>query len=267
MVAAYRARASAAADPIVHDAWASALAGDEGHRDAVIYDDAHAHMELFIAIRTAILDSEVLRAIHDGIDQIVVLGAGYDTRAARLARPNVRFFEVDHPATQADKLARLRSLSGYPLDAARYVECDFERQDFVDQLGETGFDRTRAAVFLWEGVVYYLTESAVRATLARIANACHPESRLFFDYVGKRFVEGNVRDARDDRARERIAEMGEPLHFGINDVVPLLSEEGFRYVRTLSFDEACLSLTGTYERGRKFRFQSIAEARVRPPLQ
>lgn len=265
MVAAYRARASARPGAIAHDRWAAALAGAEGHEDAARYDAAHAHMEIFMAVRTAFLDTEVRRALDEGVDQIVIMGAGYDTRAARLARDGARFFEVDQPATQADKRARLRLLDGYPTGAATYVACDFERQDFVRELGAVGFDVGRPAVVLWEGVVYYLSEQAVRATLRRIAEACHPETRLFFDYVGKRFVTGDVRDPRDHDARERVAEMGEPLRFGVNDVLPLLYEEGFRHVRTVSFDEACLTLTGTYDRERKLRFQSIAEARVRPP--
>lgn len=265
MVAAYRARASASAHPIVDDPFAAALAGEEGQRDADRYDATHPEMALFIAVRTAFLDAEVRRALHDGVDQIVILGAGYDTRAVRLAHEGVRFFEVDHPSTQANKRARLEALPGYPVDAARYVPCDFEQQDFVAELRDHGFDAARPAVFVWEGVVYYLTEAAVRATLRRIAQACHPESRVFFDYLGKRFVAGEVGDPRDREARDRVAEMGEPLRFGINDVLPLLYEEGFRYVRTESFDEACLALTGTYERSRKFRFQSIAEARVKAP--
>lgn len=264
MVAAYRARASAREPPLFRDPWAAALAGEEGERDADRYLEAHPSMELFIAVRTAFLDAEVRAAIGEGVAQVVLLGAGYDTRAARLACPGVRWFEVDRPDTQTDKLARLARLSGYPLDAAAYVPCDFERQDFVNELCARGFDAGAPAVFLWEGVVYYLTEAAVRATLRRIAERCHPESRVYFDYVGKRLVEGRV-PAEDLLVRERVAEMGEPLRFGIDDVVPLLYEEGFRFVRTVSFDEACLSLTGTYDRARKFRFQSIAQARVRPP--
>lgn len=264
MVAAYRGRASAWADPIVSDPWAAALAGEEGERDADRYLAAHESMELFIAVRTAFLDGVVSAAIGEGVRQVVVLGAGYDTRAARLARDGVRFFEVDQPGTQADKRARLARLSGYPIEAATYVACDFERQDFATELAAHGFDARAPAVFLWEGVVYYLTELAVRATLRRIAEACHPASRVCFDYVGKRLVEGQV-PTEDRLARDRVAEMGEPLRFGVNDVVPLLYEEGFRHVRTVSFDEACLSLTGTYDRRRKFRFQSIAEARVKAP--
>lgn len=264
MVAAYRGRASVWAAPIVCDPWASALAGEDGERDADAYDSAHAHMELFVAIRTAFLDREVERALDEGVDQVVILGAGYDTRAARLAREGVRFFEVDQPSTQEDKRARLGALEGYPMDAATFVRCDFEREDFVAVLRDAGYDPIRPAVFLWEGVVYYLTEDAVRATLQRLAESGHPDSRLFFDYVSKRFVLGDVKDSEDLEARDRIASMGEPLRFGVNDVLPILYAQGFRYVRTTSFDEACLALTGTYDRSRKFRFQTIAEARVRP---
>lgn len=261
MVAAFRARASA----LVSDPWAAALAGDEGERDAARYAAIHPPIELFLAVRTAYLDDAVRDAQSDGIDQAVILGAGYDTRAARLAHDGVRFFEVDHPDTQADKRARLEALPGYPVDAATYVPCDFERQDFARALEAGGFDPGRPAVLIWEGVVYYLTEAAVRATLSRVASGCHPDSRLYFDHVGKRFVEGSVRDPNDLAARERVAEMGEPLRFGIDDVLPLLYGAGFRYVRTVSFDEACLALTGTYERERKFRFQAITEARARAP--
>jgi methyltransferase (TIGR00027 family) len=265
MVAAYRGRASVWATPIVSDPWAAELAGVDGERDADVYDSAHAHMELFIAVRTAFLDRRVERALDDGIAQVVLLGAGYDTRAARLAREGVTFYELDQPGTQRDKIERLRALDGYPLEAATHVACDFERQDFVARLREAGFETDRPAVFVWEGVVYYLTEAAVRATLRRIGEACHPASRVFFDYVSKRFVRGDVKDEKDLEARDRIASMGEPLRFGVDDVLPLLYAEGFRYVRTESFDEMCLALTGTYDRSRKFRFQSIAEARVRPP--
>jgi methyltransferase (TIGR00027 family) len=265
MVAAFRAWAGAREGAIVCDPFAAELAGEQGEEDARVYVRAHPHVEMYMAVRTAFLDDVVRRANADGIDQVVILGAGYDTRAARLANGRTRFFEVDRAETQDDKLARVAQLARYPLEAATYVSCDFEREDFLDRLMLHGFDAALPAVIVWEGVVYYLTEAAVRGTLARIASGCHRETRLFFDYVSKRFVEGELKDPLDAEARDRVAQMGEPLRFGINDPVPLLFESGFCYVRTVSFDEACLELTGTYDRARKLRFQSIAEARVAPP--
>jgi methyltransferase (TIGR00027 family) len=204
----------------------------------------------------------VKEAIAHGVAQVVILGAGLDTRAARLSAKGVRFFEVDHPASQAAKLDALRKLAGYPIDAATYVTCDFEREDFLDRLAGTGFDRARAAFFVWEGVVMYLTEPAVRATLVRVATGCAEQSAIVFDYLSKRFAEGRTKLDQDHQQRIFLDELGEPIIFGINDPVQLLFETGFRRVRVDSFDEACLELTGTYDRARLFRFAQLALATV-----
>jgi methyltransferase (TIGR00027 family) len=265
MVAAYRARATRRPEPICRDEWASQLAGALGLELSVAFDRHVPHMEMWIGLRTAWLDRQIqrlCRAPH-GFDQVVLLGAGFDTRAARLAQPGVRFFEVDHPATQAEKRARLAELGGYPLGAVSFVACDFESgDDFADRLVAGGFAADRPAVVIWEGVTPYLTEDAVRATATRVATALAPASALYFDYVGKRMAEGdNLRD-RDRGARDEVARVGEPIRWGTSDPLPLLAAAGFRHVRTMTFDAICLALTGTYERAREFRFQSIAAASV-----
>src|SRR5947208_13997631 len=108
MVCAYRARRSAWKKPLFVDPWAAAIAGSEGHDIAKRLDQRFPPMELWLALRVAYLDRLVGIAVDRlSIQQIVILGAGYDTRAARLPRAGVRFFEVDHPATQAAKRAKL----------------------------------------------------------------------------------------------------------------------------------------------------------------
>jgi methyltransferase (TIGR00027 family) len=268
-MAAYRARASKHPSPLCSDPWAGALAGDEGDELARRYDAVFAHMELWTALRTAYIDERVRRATAPpwSMRQVVVLGAGLDTRAARHASPSVRFFEVDHPSTQADKLARLARLDGYPKDAATHVACDFETEDFLERLVVSGFDPSDAAMIVWEGVAPYLTEPAVRATLSRVSERLAPESAIVFDHLTKKIVRGDVRDERDKQSREFVDGLGEPLRWGTDDVLPLLYEIGFRSVRALTFDEICLEMTGTYERERKFRFQSVVTASVaRRPL-
>jgi len=272
MVAAYRGRATAREAPICNDPWAAGLAGDEGYEVARRYDEAFGHMELWIALRTAFLDGCVRRwtsstggepdaaAGEPGLRQVVLLGAGFDTRAARLAREGVRFFEVDREETQAVKLAGLARLAGYPIQNATYVTCDFERQDFLERLGGSGYRADQPALFLWEGVTAYLTEPAVRATLHRIAEGAHPGSVVAFDHLRKRIVYGGGRDPKDHESRLFVADLGEPLCFGVDYPLPLLYEEGFRRVRMLTFDEVALDLTGTYERARAFRFQGLAFA-------
>lgn len=266
MVACFRGRAAAAYPALAEDPWALALGGEDGAADAAIYERAHPHMVFYMAVRTAFFDDAVRAAIADGIAQIVLLGAGLDTRAARLdpAR-RARFFEVDRPESQADKRARVARLEGYPAERATYVPCDFEHDDFLERLVAHGLDPGADAAFVWEGVTYYLREETVRATLAKIASACAPGSRVLFDTVGKRFVRGDVRDEGELRARALVAEMGEPLAFGVDDVVPLAHAAGFRYARTTNADALGLALTGSYVRERKLRFQAFHELRVRPP--
>jgi len=268
LVAAYRARASRRDNALISDPWAEGLAGPDGEALAAKVDGFLNERELWIAVRTAYLDEHVVHWTKrepgateaSSRRQVVLLGAGLDARAARLAQPGVRFFEVDQPASQAEKLARLGKVSGYPIDAATYVPCDFEKDDFLERLVHAGFDAAAPALIVWEGVTYYLPEAAIRATLRRVAKDCDPGSVLLFDYFTRGFVEGASRAAADEQTRGLVEELGERFVFGTNDPLPMLHEEGFRHVRSVSFDEICLSITGTYSRERQFRFQRIVRA-------
>ncbi|MBK8590086.1 MAG: SAM-dependent methyltransferase [Sandaracinaceae bacterium] len=260
LVAAYRARASEAPAPICDDRFARALAGEEGFAFARELDVVSPNMELWIAVRTAYLDA-LVRAATQEVSQVVILGAGFDTRAKRLARSGVRFFEVDAPASLAERHRRIALLPEYVCDAVT-VSCDFETQDFVDQLCAVGFEPQVPALIVWEGVSYYLSEGAVRGTLARVAQALSPRTTIVFDHVGRRFVAGQGTSTEDQGTRERLGSAGEPMIWGVDHALPLLYELGFRHVRQDTFDEACLIHTGTYDRERKFRFQFLVQARV-----
>lgn len=270
MVCAYRARASRWPHPLFVDRWADALAGEEGHAIAKRLDARFAPMELWLALRVAYLDRLVALAVDRlSIRQVVILGAGYDTRAARLPRAGVRYFEVDHPATQQAKRERLAGLEGYPVDAATYVSCVFgsdASQDPIVRLAASGFDVAEPALVIWEGVVPYLTEAAVRATATRLAAGLDPRSLIAFDYVGKKFAAGQRISDTDHETRAYVGELGEPIQFGTDDPLPLLHDCGFRWVRSLDFNELALELLGDYQRDRQFRFQHIALAAARTPV-
>lgn len=259
LIAGYRARVTESADGICQDAWARALAGAEGEALCARWDAHWPAMELWVALRTRYIDDCVRAAIDSGIRQVVILGAGLDTRAARLAADRARLFEVDHPASQRDKRARLERLPSYPTSAATFVPCDFERDDFVERLAAAGLDAAAPTCFVWEGVVYYLTEEAARATLQRISGEFTPESGLVFDYLNRNMVGSGDRLREEDQAmRGIVEELGEPVRFGINDVTPLMHETGYRFIETASYDELALRYTGTYDRERHFRFQAVA---------
>jgi len=261
MVAAYRGRASTAPNAICDDPWALRLAGPEGEALSRRWDAHSPAMELWMALRTRYLDDCVTRTLDRGVRQVVILGAGLDTRAARLGREGVRFFEVDKPASQADKRERLSRFEAYPMAAATFVPCDFERDDFVQLLETAGLDRRTPTCFVWEGVIYYLLEAAARSTLRRLAAEFDPRSLLVFDFLNSKMAKSSPRLREEDRAMKGIIEeLGEPMRFGIDDPTPLMAECGYRFLRTVSFDELALEYAGTYARERFFRFQAVGLA-------
>ncbi len=267
MVCAYRARASKWKTPLFVDPWADAIAGSDGHDIAKRLDARFPPMELWLALRVAYLDRLVGLAVDRlNIRQVVILGAGYDTRAARLPRAGVRFFEVDHPATQAAKRDKLGTLPGYPIDSVTFASCNFEREDPIERLTASGFAPSEPALVVWEGVVPYLTEAAVRATATRLAGGLDPRSLVAFDFVGKRFAAGDSLSSKDIETRAYVGELGEPIQYGTDDILPLLVDCGFRWVRSLDFNELALEMLGDYQRDRQFRFQHIALASVKTPV-
>jgi methyltransferase (TIGR00027 family) len=266
MVCAYRARASKWPKPLFVDPWAEAIAGADGEAIAKVLDARFPPMELWLALRVAYLDRLVGRAVDQlSIRQVVILGAGYDTRAARLPRAGVRFFEVDHPATQAAKRETLARLPRYPIDAATYVSCDFEHEDPVQRLVASGLLPREPALVIWEGVVMYLTDAAIRATATTLASHLDPRSLVAFDFVGKKFAEGQVAP-KDVETRDFVGELGEPIRHGADDILPLLYDCGYRWVRSLDFNELALEMLGDYKRERLFRFQHLALAAVQTPV-
>jgi len=135
-----------------------------------------------IALRTAVIDGAVRDAIAAGARQLVILGAGYDGRAWRIKElAGVKVFEVDHPATQGIKRARVAQLPP-PIGILSFVSIDFERESLDKSLDRAGHDRKLPTCWIWEGVVMYLTHDAMQATLAGIAGRSANGSTLIVNY-------------------------------------------------------------------------------------
>ena len=139
------------------------------------------HRRAFIAARSRYVEDQLAQMVDRGIGQYVVLGAGLDTFAYRNPYPQLRVFEVDHPATQAWKRERLSSTSIAVPASLAFAPIDFEREHLADALTRAGFDRTRPALFGWLGVVAYLCLDAVLDTL-RFIGSCAPATTVVFDY-------------------------------------------------------------------------------------
>ncbi len=170
-----------------------------------------------ILARTAFIDACLNRALGRGIEQLVILGAGFDTRALRFApfAAGVRVFELDHPATQAVKIARLSRVCRPLPDHIHFIPIRFETEDAGAKLLAQGYDPKRRTFFIWEGVTYYLGAAAVDALFGFIANHGPAGSRLVFDYLDPAVIEGTCARPEAAGLRLSLARFGEALRFGI----------------------------------------------------
>ncbi|GAB2812428.1 class I SAM-dependent methyltransferase [Lentzea nigeriaca] len=181
---------------------------------------------LFFATRARFAEDTVAAAVAAGVRQVVILGAGLDTFAYRNPHRDLRVFEVDHPATQAWKRERLATAGIDSPDTLTFVPVDFETQTLATELEAAGFSRTDPAVFVWLGVVYYLTPDAAHATLAYIADQAQPVE-VVFDYLR---TATTAAERAYQRARaERLAAIGEPLfsYFTPDGIAAKLRALGF----------------------------------------
>ncbi|GAA1461787.1 class I SAM-dependent methyltransferase [Williamsia maris] len=162
---------------------------------------------LFFAARARVAEDRVAAAWELGVRQVVVLGAGMDTFALRNPYAGLRVFEVDHPATQAWKRRRLAEADMVVPETVTYVPVDFETDLLAGELESAGMSRADPAVFVWLGVVYYLTADAVDATLDYIAGQARP-SEVVFDYLQP--PAGDEDASRLRERADRLAAAGEP---------------------------------------------------------
>lgn len=177
-----------------------------------------------VAGRTMLFDTLLQSALDAGVRQVVILGAGYDSRSYRFSRSDVLFVEVDIAETQASKVRRLQR-SGTDVSHVTFLAVDFEQESLFERLSKH-IDKQRPTIFLWEGVVEYLPEEAVRHTLRSLARVAGPTSQLVFDLPHASYACAPVVDFAS-RSLSRL--LGEPKGLAMEPEAlhKLLSEEGW----------------------------------------
>jgi methyltransferase (TIGR00027 family) len=196
----------------------------------------------FIVARTAFFDDAVQRSLRDNIPQMVILGAGYDSRPYRFQRliQETRIFELDAAPIQRRKQEVLHQANlGVPKQIV-FVPVNFDRDGLSDVLLNAGFDRSREALFVWEGVTYYLSARVVDATLSSIRSVALAGSTLCFDYAAlssKALEEDGVTQLRE---RLKSNYPGEPASFGIpaGIIESFLASRGYAIREHLTPSEA-----------------------------
>ncbi len=193
------------------------------------------NLTTYVLTRHRFIDDCLAAALARGrVDQLVLLGAGYDTRAYRFAEPLAgrATFEVDYPAT-GDRKQRLVKRRADELPGARVVRVpiDFQAQALGERLVSEGFRRGARTFWVWEGVAPYLTRAAVKATLATIRELSAAGSELAMDYWF--LLDSPAAIATAVRMSSQLLSiLGEPVTFGLDpdDAPDFMRRAGFRTV-------------------------------------
>ncbi|MDM7999723.1 MAG: class I SAM-dependent methyltransferase [Dehalococcoidia bacterium] len=227
-----------------------------------------------VLARSRYIDDCLKGCLAEGVGQLVILGAGYDSRAYRsdILSRDVKVFEVDHPATQRAKIRRLIDSLGYLPRHVAYTPVNLMEEPPGKRLIEKGYERSLKTLFICEGVSYYLSAKAMDGVLSFVAESSAPGSSLVFDY----FVQMTADEARKAKMShwrlERMARSarlsGEPVLFRMQPlaVEGFLAQRGFELKTNLAAqDLKSIYFTGKNEKRQVSPHLAVAHATVRGP--
>lgn len=195
-------------------------------------------LRAFLAARGRYAEDQLRVAIRRGVTQYVVLGAGLDTFAFRNPHPELRVFEVDHPATQEWKQERLRE-AGIPIPpSVSFVRVDFEEQSLGAGLKLAGFVPEEAAFFSWLGVTPYIKRASCMATIGFVGKMVEGSGVVFDFAVTPELLDAPQRAALEALSN-RVSAAGEPfqLFFHPDEVAADLRTHGFRDIEMLAGEQ------------------------------
>jgi methyltransferase (TIGR00027 family) len=226
---------------------ASALQADPGQFETT---PLSPYMRAFVAARSRYAEDELALGVGRGVRQYVILGAGLDTFAYRNPYPEsvLHVFEVDHPATQTWKRARLEESAITLPDGLTFAPVDFETQTLEEGLRDAGYDPNQCTFFSWLGVTEYLTTEVVMATLRFIAST-PLGSGVVFDYMISPSLLTPAQRSRLHGLSRRVESAGEPWQafFDPESLTRDLRAIGFGYVE----DERPEEINARYLKNRK----------------
>jgi len=199
--------------------------------------------------RTRFIDDLIEKSAKEGVQQYVILGAGYDSRANRLnLPPSLKIFEVDQPEVSDIKLSKLpKDLPN--LENITYVNVDFSYQSLSEQLLTAGFDQTKSTIFTLEGVSQYITKEAVSSTIQELSLITKDARSIFFmSYVDELlnkdpeacFGKGYPNPSKKANLIQTLsAKVGEPWisFYSDEEVESILAENGYAIKENVTLED------------------------------
>ncbi len=203
-----------------------------------------------IISRTRFIDDLIEKSATEGVEQYVILGAGYDSRAHRLELPSsLKIFEVDQPEVQDRKRSKLpKELPN--LENVTYVTVDFAHQSLTERLLNAGFDRTKSTVFTLEGVTQYISKEAFNSTMKEMSRLCQKTSSIFALSFVNELLNKNPEDCfgrgylNPEKKANLIKKLsakaaGEPWisFYSTEEIEGLLSENGYSIKENVTLED------------------------------
>lgn len=199
---------------------------------------------LNLTLRTMHIDAKIRAAAAEGLDELVILGAGLDSRAYRMTTElaKVRVFEVDFPPTQEDKKRRVQAALASLPENVTYVGIDFAKQTLDEVLLAAGHRPSAKALFLMEGVTMYLPAEAVSTTLRFVAKSSARGGGIVFDYLDRRLLEGEGQTPYYKSTTAMLQAWGEHQIFGIPgyDSQRYAQKHGLHVLSDYTLGELCV---------------------------
>lgn len=193
----------------------------------------------YVIARTRFIDDLLIQSIDAGIKQLIIMGAGFDSRAYRLRQlGNVRVYEIDHPDTQNRKIEKIKDVSGSLPKNVAFVSHDFNTENFMEKLFRSGYDKNSKSLFIWEGTTPYLAEHSVDETLTSISKHSCRGSFILFDYILKSVIDETCEFEGALREYRYMKKTAEPLIFGLEKdmMESFLEKRGYKIISDVSSD-------------------------------
>jgi methyltransferase (TIGR00027 family) len=257
--------------PLIDDAWGDRLVPESVKR-AMASSDAILDESLMrsgsyanVIMRTRYAEDALKAAVTNGVQQYVLIGAGFDSFSLR--RPafaeKLRIFEIDFPATQRLKTERIAACGVALPDSIHFIAADLSQESVAAALARAPFDTKQLTFFSWLGVTMYLTREANLATLKSIASCSLPGSEAVFTYLDEAVFQAQSESFRE--LEQRVAAIGEPFLSGFDpaELAANLAGCGLALVEDLSGSDAAARYDRDGGRGMgRSLFSHMALARV-----
>jgi methyltransferase (TIGR00027 family) len=232
VVAEFRNDENKEAFPLYRDPYVHLFLDEETKKAADRISASFPPVRNNVRLRTRYLDEQLDGRLEHGCKQVVILGAGLDTRAQRKAVPSVTYFEIDDADTLSFKQAKLAESGVYP--AAEYIAGNYVTENFISLLRRREFDFDLPTHFIWEGNTMYLPEEAISRVLRDMTSHVR-QCSVSFDYVAPEMIAKTTGEQEVTDVAERFAAMGAPWISSVNSLENLAESCGMKVLDNAKF--------------------------------